>query len=79
MVNKTFVVPDALSLEYKRKYGYATGQIKLSDIVNYPPIASEFRRLGLGFSEEFTHFIVGDIGMFGDDTSDTFLISTNSI
>ena len=33
--------PDALSLEYKRHYGYASGQVKLSDIVNYPPIASE--------------------------------------
>ena len=46
------MIPDALSLEYKRDYGCASGQLELSDLINYPPLAREFSRLGLLFPEE---------------------------
>ncbi len=73
------MIPDALALEYKRDYGCATGEIELSDLVNYPPLASEFRRLGLSLPEEFLRLVLGDVRAVGDDVPDTLLISTKSI
>lgn len=51
---------DALSLEYKRDYGCASGQLELSDLVNNPTIAGEFRRLGLRLHEETLRLLLGD-------------------
>ena len=73
------MVPDALALEYKRDYGCATGEIELSDLVNYPPIASEFRRLGLSLAEESLRLVLGDTRSVGDDVPDAFLISAEPI
>ena len=73
------MIPDALSLEYKRDYGSARGQLKLSDLLNYPPIASEFRRLGLCRHEEFLNIILGDGCSFSDDATDALLVSIKPV
>ena len=78
-MNQRFMIPDALSLEYKRNYGCAFGEIELSDIVNYPPLASEFSRLGLRPPEEFLDFICKNARAFRDDTSDASLIRFKSV
>ena len=78
-MNLSPMIPDALSIEYKRDYGCACGETKLLDIVNYPPIASEFRRLGLRRHEEFLHLILGDLRSFRDDATDASLIGSKSI
>ena len=72
-------VPDALSIEYKREYGCAIGQRKLSDIVDYPPIKSEFRRLGLGLSEQSRRILFGDSGVLGDDATNPVLVSVDTV
>ena len=72
-------IPDALSLEYKREYGCASGQIKLSDVLNYAPIASEFRRFGLSLSEKSIDFLLRDTSALGNDVSDPSLIRANSV
>ena len=78
-MNLNPMIPDALSIEYKRDYGCARGETKLSDLVNYPPIASEFRRLGLRRHEEFLHLIFGDLCSFRDDATDAPLIGSKPI
>ena len=70
---------DALALEYKRYYGNVLGQAKLSDFVNYPPLASELSRLGLGFSEQTLRLVQPDTRPFGDDASNSFLILGESV
>lgn len=79
MILEPTALADALSLEYKRNYGYASGEAKLSDLVNYPPLASEFRRLGLGLSEESLGLILGDVGTTGNDVADTPLVRINTV
>lgn len=66
---------DALSLEYKRDYGCARGQIELADIVNYPPLASEFRRLGLSLPEETLNLLGIHRRSPGDDSRNPLLVS----
>ena len=55
------MIPDALALEYKRNYGCATvGKSNSRDLVNYPPLASEFRRLGsMSLPEETFRLVLG--------------------
>jgi len=65
---------DALALEYKRDYGCARRQMELTDLVNYPPLASEFRRLGLALPEEALDLIGVHIGPSGHHVSDTLLV-----
>ena len=72
------MIPDALAVEYKRDYGYATGELKLSDIVNHPSIASEFRRLGLGLPEESLRLVLGNFSTIRDNDPHSFLVSGNS-
>ena len=72
-------IADALSLEYKRDYGCALGQLELSDLVNYPPLAGEFSRLGLGFPEESLRLVLGDVGALSDDVADPSLIGPESV
>ncbi len=73
------MIRDALSLEYKRNYGCALGKIELSDLVNYPPLASEFSRLGLSRYEEFLNLFFGNICSFSDDAADAPLISSKPV
>ena len=73
------MVADALSLEYKRDYGCAKGQLELSDLVNYPPLESELRSLGLRLEEEFIDIVLRNVGPFGDDAADSPLISTDRV
>ena len=73
------MIPDALSLEYKREYGCARRQLELSDIVNYPPLASEFRRLGLRFPEETLNLLRAEVRPFGDHSPDAALITLNPV
>ncbi len=73
------MIPDALSLEYKRDYGCAIGQMEISDLVNYPPLASEFSRLGLGRYEEFLNLFFVNICSFSDDATDAPLISSKPV
>ena len=66
---------DALALEYKRDYGCARGQMELTDLVNYPPLASEFRRLGLPLPEEALDLVGVHICPSSNDIGDTLLVS----
>lgn len=70
---------DALSLEYKRDYGVARGQVKLSDIVNYAPLASELGRLGLRFPEQSLNLVRCEIGFVSDDRPDSPLVAFDSV
>ena len=65
---------DALALEYKRDYGCARRQIELTDIVNYPPLASEFRRLGLALPEKTLNLVGVHRGTSGDYSGNPLLI-----
>ena len=70
---------DALSFEYKRDYGCATRQLKLSDLVNYPPLAGELCRLGLGFSEESLNLVLSNRSALSDDGSDSQLVASETV
>ena len=72
-------VADALSLEYKRDYGCAFGNLELSDLVNYPPLARELSRVGLGFPEESLRLVLADVGALSDNIADASLIGLNGI
>ena len=63
-------IPDALAFEYKRDYGCASGQLELADLVNYPPIAREFRRFSLSLPEQTLSLVLGDLRSFSDDSAD---------
>ena len=70
---------DALSLEYKRDYGCARGKLELSDLVNHPPIASEFRRLGLQLPEKTFRLVLGDTRPLSDYICHTPLIGSKAV
>ena len=72
------VIPDMLSLEYKRDYGCAIGETKLSDVVNDPALASEFRRLGLSLPEELLRLVLGDVSTLRNDIHDTLPLRSKS-
>ena len=75
----THMMPsDALALEYKRDYGCASRQVELTDFVNYPPLASEFRRLGLPLPEKALNLVGVHIGSSGDHSGDAILIGEKS-
>jgi len=61
---------DALPLEYKRDYGCARRQVELADIVNYPPLASEFRRLGLALPEKTLYLVGAEVRPAGHHSGD---------
>ena len=73
------MVPDALSLEYKRDYGCASGELELADLVNYPPLACEFRRLGLRLPEETLNLLGIQVGPVSDHSSDPLLVTQNAV
>lgn len=76
---KVALVSDALPFEYKRNYGCAVGELELSDLVNYPPLASEFRRHGLSFPEETLRLISIETRSFRDDGPNPFLVSVDTV
>lgn len=57
---------DALAIEYKRDYGLARRQAKLTDFVNYPPIEGELSRFGLSLPEKTLRLVRCDLGAGGD-------------
>ena len=65
---------DALALEYKRDYGCARGQMELTDLVNYPPLEREFRRLGLALPEKTFNLIGVHVRSASDYSSDALLV-----
>ena len=73
------MIPDALALEYKRDYGCASGQVELSDFVNYPPLAREFCRLGLRLPEESLNLVLRNVSAVSNDASDPTLIVLDSV
>ena len=66
---------DALALEYKRDYGCARRQMELTDLVNYPPLESEFRRLGLALPEKALNLIGVHVRSTSDYSSNTLLVA----
>ena len=71
------MVPDALSLEYKRDYGCARGQLEFADIVNNPMIASEFCRLGLSLPKKTLDLLGVQLRPGGHDSGNPLLIAVN--
>jgi hypothetical protein len=65
---------DALSLEYKRDYGMARGNVNVSDIVNNPNSLGVVCVFGPGFSEELADLPLVKIGVALDDRADTILV-----
>ncbi len=70
---------NALASEYKGYYGDVRGQVELRDIVNYPPLARQFRSQGLRLPEETLNLVLGDRGPVHDDPADALLISKDAI
>ena len=64
---------DALALEYKRYYGHVRGNLELRDVVNYPPLAREFGRLGLLLPEKSFNLVLWDSGALRDNAADALL------
>ncbi len=62
---------DALSLEYKRNYGTACGDVNISDIINNPNAFGVISVFGPGFSEKLTDLLFVEIGVLSDNCSDT--------
>ena len=67
--------PNGLALEYKRDYGTASRNIKVSDLVNNPMANSECRVLGLGFAEQFWNNRLVNFGALFEDTSNSSMIA----
>ena len=65
---------DALSLEYKRDYGTASGDAEISDFVNNPFINSPFSILRLLGQKEFSDLSFAQVSIIGDDSSDFGLV-----
>jgi len=70
---------DALSLEYKRDYGYARRDLSLADFVNDPFVQGECRVFGLGFEEEGADLDIRQVGPVPDDAADPFLIGEQAV
>ena len=66
---------DALSLEYQRDYGTATGNLDISDVVNNPFANSVVSIFSLCFPEELSDLPPREICVLGDDVSDSSLVA----
>ena len=75
-MNQEFL--DALSLEYQRDYGTALSDLDISDFVNNPFVNCVGSVLSLGLPKESGYFSTGELGVFGDDTTNPFLIAQDS-
>ena len=69
---------DALSLEYKRDYGTASGYLDIADLVNNPAFGGKCRVLGLGFEKESFNLLLGQLRPFFNDRPDSFLIGAHA-
>lgn len=78
-IGLTRPVPDALSLEYKRDYGTAIGNLDVADLVNNPAANRVCRVLGLGLTEQGAGLLGTDVRAFGDDLTDTVLVAPNAV
>lgn len=66
--------PDGLSLEYKRDYGTAIGDLNVADLVNNPAANSECRVLGLSLQKQGADLFGGELGSLLKDGTDPLLI-----
>ena len=58
---------DALSLEYKRNYGIARRDLRITDIIDHSVGEGVVCIFGPGFSEEIKDLPVVKVGSFSDD------------
>ena len=68
------IAMDALSLEYKLKYGCATGNLNIADVVNDPVRAGVCSVSSLGCQEQLLYFGRMELRPLLDDIPDPCLI-----
>lgn len=83
-MEKTLAVfPDlslnALSLEYKRDYGTASGDLNILDLINNPAASGKCCVFGLHFQKELSNVVVPDLRSFFDDGADSFMVTCNPV
>jgi len=69
---------DALSLEYRRDYGTACGNLNISDFVDNPLINCVTSIFSLSFYEKASDFPFGEIGVLRDDITHSFLVAQDT-
>ena len=69
--------PDGLSLEYKRDYGTAIGDLNVADLVNNPAANGECRVLGLSLQKQGADLLGSELSSLLKDGTDPFLIGHN--
>lgn len=66
---------DALSLEYKRNYGTASGNLEVSDLINNPAASGKCSVFGLGLEKEPFDFSRIQFGSVRYDSANATLIA----
>lgn len=70
---------NALALEYQRDYGSARRNLDVFDLVNNPCASGKCRVFGLSLTEKGSHSFFADIGVFRDNSTDSFLIAQRGL
>ncbi len=70
---------DALSLEYKREYGYARGHFRFSDVFDETVVEGPFGIFGLLLEEEFADSTIIQVSAVHDDMFNPVLISAERL
>lgn len=70
---------DALSLEYKRDYGTAFGNLNIADLVNNPAANGECRVLGLSLQKQGADLLRTELSPLLKDRSDPFLVTKDCV
>jgi len=70
---------DALSLEYKRDYGTAIGDLKITDFMNNPNAQGVICVFGPGFAEKISNLPIVKIGVLLDNRPNAPLVLQDTI
>lgn len=70
---------DALSFEYHRDYGTARSDFNISDILDNPLAHGINSILSLGFPKKLLYFPLSEFSMLGDDITNPFLVTQDTI
>lgn len=70
---------DALSLEYKRDYGTAVGNLNVADLVNDPTANGECRVFGLSLQKQGPDLLGSELSPLLKDRPNSFLIAKDRV
>ena len=70
---------DALSLEYKRNYGTAFGNLNVADLVNDPTANGECRVLGLSLQKQGADLLGSELSPLLKDRADSLLVGKDRV